>query len=266
MRVRGMGFASLAAVILAAPLVAQVPPTTTEWGPWEPHRGAPGISFRVRCDGYNEGAKLFAWQYEFRNDYDRTVDLEFRIEGTALRHSGLRPKQVTAPGRILKPNRCRLDALTITIVTAVDSGSGERIDRSEASGGPSTGRVGSAPGPEASSIAGTTWVCTLKNGSHRVRFLADGQLTETYVPGQWPAGLDLPEPLGDRWQQRAAVVRWGGGGLVMEGVLEPDGLRVSRYADYKGRVTESVNWFEERLTFQAMPGGIGWEQPCRQLK
>jgi hypothetical protein len=266
MQRRGISLASVIVFVVTAPLAAQVFPPATDWGPWEQHRGAPGISFRVRCDGYNDLAKQYAWQYEFRNNYDRAVDLEFKIEGTALRHTGLRPKQSATAGRILKPNRCGLDSLTISIVAVVDSASGERIDRAEAAGEATTGRAESAPpksGPN--SIAGTTWACTLKGGSHRFRFLADGQVTDAYVPGQWPSGLDLSEPLGDRWQQRGQVVRWGGS-IVMEGVVEPGGLRIVRYADYKGRVTSAINWFEEKLTFQQMPAGIGWEQPCRPLK
>jgi hypothetical protein len=51
---------------------ASIPAQKTDWGAWN-NTQYNGIDFRVKCLSYNDYAKKYTWDIQFRNRYQKTV-------------------------------------------------------------------------------------------------------------------------------------------------------------------------------------------------
>ena len=57
------------------------PAKTADWGRWNTTQ-YDGIDYRFKCSGYNESAKKYDWQVQFRNRYREKVHFSFKLADT----------------------------------------------------------------------------------------------------------------------------------------------------------------------------------------
>lgn len=57
----------------------------SDWGEWSANNKYDGLDMRVRCEGYNEFAKKYGWNVQFKSRYQDKINFSFALSDATVR-------------------------------------------------------------------------------------------------------------------------------------------------------------------------------------